>query len=54
MFKVNDKNTKRKFDTCSKLTIKTPERMVSGKCCYLFSKNTLSEMLDRGLNIPLV
>ena len=26
MFKVNNRNTRRRFEICSKLTIKTPER----------------------------
>ena len=33
MFKVNNRNTRRRYETCSKLTIKTPQRCLAWFWC---------------------
>ena len=42
MFKVNNRNTRTRFEICSKLTIKTPERR---QCLQVFYKKAVIKNL---------
>ena len=37
LFKVNDKNTGKMCEICSKLTIKTPEDVIANYYCYYYN-----------------
>ena len=45
MFKVNNRNTRTRFEICSKLTIKTPERRQWRQCLQVFYKKAVIKNL---------
>ena len=51
MFKVNNKNTRTRFEICSKLIIKTPERCHWRKCSGKYYYENFSKF-NKKIDVP--